>query len=51
MAQITLMTLKNHIERSEHCELWLLKVIRGNLSLKIGLEMFSGHLQSNRVNL
>lgn len=36
MAQITLMTLKNHIEQSEHCELWFLKVIRGNLSPKIG---------------
>jgi hypothetical protein len=45
------MYLKNYVEQSEQCELWFLKVIRGNLSLKIGAEMFSGHLQSNCVNL
>jgi hypothetical protein len=36
MAQITQMTLKNHNARSKQCEPWFLKVIRDNLSLKIG---------------
>jgi hypothetical protein len=31
-----LMTLKNHNEPSERCELCFVKVIRGNLSLKVG---------------
>jgi hypothetical protein len=36
MSQITHMTLKNHNELSEWCELCFFKVIRGNLSLKVG---------------
>jgi hypothetical protein len=35
-----LMTLKNHNELSERCELCFIKVIRGNLSLKVASKMF-----------